>query len=121
MSSSQPTVSVLLPVFNAEAFVDEAIRSILAQTFTDFELLALDDGSSDGSHEVLKRLARADDRVVVISRPNTGIVGALNEMAARARGTHLARMDADDIALPGRFETQLKFLAECPRCVCVGG
>ncbi|MEO0629949.1 MAG: glycosyltransferase, partial [Planctomycetota bacterium] len=50
MSSSQPTVSVLLPVFNAEAFVDEAIRSILAQTFTDFELLALDDGSSDGSH-----------------------------------------------------------------------
>ncbi|MEO1535142.1 MAG: glycosyltransferase, partial [Planctomycetota bacterium] len=94
---------------------------ILAQTFTDFELLALDDGSSDGSHNILKRLAREDSRVLVISRPNTGIVGALNEMAARARGSHLARMDADDIALPDRFETQLKFLAERPKCVCVGG
>lgn len=118
---SPPSIAVLLPVYNAERFVDEAVNSILAQTFTDFELIIVDDGSTDGSLELLEAHANRDERVTLISRPNTGIVGALNEMAERARSTFLARMDADDIALPDRFASQLNCFKSNPRAVCVGG
>jgi len=75
-----PRVSVALPVHNCERYVAEAIESILAQTFTDFEFLIVDDGSTDGTLPILHRFAARDSRIRVISRPNTGIVGALNEM-----------------------------------------
>ena len=115
-----PAVSVLMPVYNAQRYVAEAIESILAQTFTDFEFLIIDDGSTDGSLPILERYARRDDRIRLISRANTGYLVALNEMLGIARGEFIARMDADDIALPERFERQLCYLADHPECVMVG-
>lgn len=108
-------------MYNAEAFVDQAVRSILRQSFEDFELLVVDDGSTDDSRSIVQRHAESDPRITLISRPNTGIVGALNEMASRARSPFLARMDADDISLPDRFERQLALFDAEPRAVCVGG
>lgn len=101
-----PAISVVLPVYNAEAFVREAVESILAQTFTDFELIAINDGSTDGSGEILKELTARDSRMVLIDRPNGGLVSALNEGIQRARAPLIARMDADDVAMPERFALQ---------------
>jgi glycosyltransferase involved in cell wall biosynthesis len=115
-----PLVSVVMPVYNAQAYLAIAIESILSQTFQDFELIAVDDGSTDESLQMLKEFARRDARVYVISRPNTGIVGALNDGLAAARGVFIARMDADDVALPNRFERQLAYLGANPACVAVG-
>jgi glycosyltransferase involved in cell wall biosynthesis len=117
---STPTVSVIMPAYNAKRYVEQAVRSILAQTFRDFELIVTDDGSTDGTLPILQKLAAEDSRIVIISRPNTGIVGALNDAIAKARGEFLARMDADDISLPTRFERQLAYLREHPECVGLG-
>ena len=117
---STPTVSVLMPAFNAARYVEAAVRSILTQTFEDFELIVVDDGSTDGTLAVLQRLAAGDPRVTVVSRANTGIVDALNEAICMSRGEFLARMDADDVALPQRFERQLAYFRENPECVVVG-
>ncbi len=117
---SVPSVSVLMPTYHAERYVAEAIESILAQTFTDFEFLILDDGSTDGSAAILRRYAERDGRIRPFSRPNTGLVGALNELLSLARGELIARMDADDIALSDRIERQVAYLKEHPECVMVG-
>ncbi|HEX2853353.1 MAG TPA: glycosyltransferase [Opitutaceae bacterium] len=113
-------ISVVIPVYNAARFVQSAIGSVLAQSFRDFELIAVDDGSTDSSKALLDALAATDPRIRVISRPNTGIVGALNDGLAAATGEFIARMDADDIALPTRFETQLAYLRAHPGCVALG-
>ena len=113
-------ISVLMPVYNAERYLRKAVDSILAQTHRDFELIAVDDGSSDRSKEILDSYAARDPRVRVISRPNTGIVGALNDGLAEAKGVFIARMDADDIAVPTRFADQLAFLKANPKCIAVG-
>ena len=115
-----PTISVLLPVYNAERYVAEAVESILAQTFRDFELLIVDDGSKDRSLEILRRLAEGDARIRLSSRPNAGLVATLNEMLAQARGEFIARMDADDVALPRRFERELEYLRAHDECLVVG-
>lgn len=120
-STRHPTIAVLMPVHNAEPYVAEAIESIRAQSFEDFELILLDDGSTDGSLAEMRRQARQDSRITLISRPNTGIVGALNEMLAHAKSPLLARMDADDIALPERFRVQVEFMEQNPEVVCLGG
>lgn len=116
-----PCVSVLMPVYNAQRYVAEAIESILEQTFTDFEFLIVDDGSTDRSLKILQRYAARDTRIRLISRPNTGCVRALNEMLALAQGELIARMDADDIAMPDRLIQQVEFLRQNPEIVCVGG
>ncbi|HUY31711.1 MAG TPA: glycosyltransferase [Pirellulales bacterium] len=113
-------LSVLMPVYNAERYVAEAVESILAQTFGDFELLIIDDGSTDRSAEILVRYASREPRIRLTRRPNTGHLAALNEMLARARGEFVARMDADDVALPDRFERQLAYLRTHPECLAVG-
>ena len=118
--SDLPTFSVLMPVFNAANYLTEAVESIRAQTFGDFELIAVDDGSTDRSLQILQRLAKEDARIRIVSRPNTGIVGALNDGLAATRGEFVARMDADDIALPTRFEKQLAALRLDPGCVALG-
>jgi glycosyltransferase involved in cell wall biosynthesis len=117
---SEPAISVLMPVYNAERYVAEAVESILAQTFRDFEFLIIDDGSTDRSLSILRRYAERDPRISLVSRPNTGYLIALNEMLAMARGEFIARMDADDIALPERFERQLSYLTDHPDCVMIG-
>jgi glycosyltransferase involved in cell wall biosynthesis len=115
-----PLVSVCMPVYNGERFVAGAIESILSQTLEEFEFLILDDGSTDGSLGIMRRYAERDARIRVISRANTGIVGALNEMIGEARGELIARMDADDVSRPDRFERQVRYLKENPDCVLVG-
>lgn len=108
-NSQPPLVSVLLPIYNAEKYLHDAVRSILNQTFRDFELIAFDDGSTDCSLQILRDLAAIDSRIRVYTRANQGLVPTLNEMVGLARGEFLARMDADDICMPQRFEIQIAF------------
>ena len=110
-------VTVLMPAYNAERFVAAAVRSVLAQTHADFELVAIDDGSTDRTRELLEMLAEEDGRVRVISHPNYGMGRSLNEALESARHDWVARMDADDVMMPNRLERQLAFLAERPQLV----
>ena len=114
-----PRVTVLLPVYNARAFVAEAVRSVLDQTFGDFELVAIDDGSTDGSAEVLSTIA--DPRLRILRQENRGLIATLNRGIAEATGELIARMDADDISLPDRFAKQVAYLDAHPKVVAVGG
>ena len=102
----EPKVSVLLPVHNAEVYLPEAVESILGQSLTDFELICIDDGSSDRSHELLQRYAARDRRVRVFRTKHAGLIAALNEGLKIARAPLVARMDADDVSTPERLEQQ---------------
>jgi glycosyltransferase involved in cell wall biosynthesis len=115
-----PSVSVLMPVYNAEPYLAEAVESILGQTFADFEFLIVNDGSTDRSRTILERYAARDGRIRLSSRPNTGHTVALNELLDLASGELLARMDADDVALPQRLARQVDYLREHRDVVCVG-
>ena len=105
-----PRVSVVLPVRNAAATVARAIASIGAQTFSDWELIVVDDGSTDGTREILREIARAEPRLRVIGRGPEGVAAAANTGAAAARGEFVARMDADDVSHPERLAAQVAFL-----------
>jgi glycosyltransferase involved in cell wall biosynthesis len=115
-----PRISVLLPVYNAERYVAAAVQSILDQTFPDFEVILINDGSTDGSLAILERFAALDPRIRLVSRENRGLVETLNEGVSLARGEYIARMDADDIALPERFARQLAYMDAHPECVALG-
>ena len=115
-----PAVSVVMTVYNTARFVAEAVDSVLAQTFRDFEFVVVDDGSTDGSLSILRDRERRDARIRLISRPNTGIVRAANEGMELACGRYIARMDSDDVCLPRRFEAQVAYLDTHPECVLVG-
>lgn len=106
-----PRISVVMSVYNARDFVRDAIVSILKQTYTDFEFIIVNDGSSDGSADIIEELATTDARIRVISRENRGLVASLNEGIAMAQGEYIARMDADDISLPTRFAMQMAAMA----------
>jgi hypothetical protein len=114
------TVSVVLPVWNGERFLAEAIESILSQTFDSFELIVVDDGSTDSTAEIAFQFARRDPRVQVIRLEHNGIAHALNAGIARARGLYIARMDGDDVAHPARLQKQVAFLDANADCVAVG-
>jgi glycosyltransferase involved in cell wall biosynthesis len=116
----KPLLSVILPAYNAQQFIAPAVQSILDQTFKDFEFIIIDDGSTDRTLAILQELASKDGRIKLISRPNTGYVVALNEGLAIAQGKLVARMDADDISLPTRFEKQVAYMQANPDCVLLG-
>jgi glycosyltransferase involved in cell wall biosynthesis len=116
----QPSISVMMPVYNAERYVGGAIESILNQDFADFELLIINDGSTDGSLEILREYAEQDRRIRLTSRPNVGLAGSRNELLDAARSDLVACMDADDISLPDRLQKQVKYLRKHPDCVLVG-
>ncbi|WP_405325649.1 glycosyltransferase family 2 protein [Leeuwenhoekiella sp. LLG6367-2.1] len=102
-------ISVLLPVFNAEKFIKDCIDSILAQTYSNFELIIIDDCSNDSSVDIIR--SYTDKRIKLILKPiNTGYTESLNQGLAIAHGLFIARMDADDISMPNRFELQVNFL-----------
>ena len=111
LRSAQPLVSVLLPVRDAALTLGECLRSLNAQTLDDYEVVVVDDASTDGSGEILERAARHDPRLRVVETRERGLVAALNACAAAARAPLLARMDADDVAEPRRLEVQARALA----------
>ena len=117
---NEPEVTVLLPVRNGAATLKEAARSILGQDFRNFELLVVDDGSEDATPSVLQDLAHADERVRVVRQEKLGLVPALNRGLAEARAKLIARMDADDVALPDRLTRQAALLASAPSVALVG-
>jgi glycosyltransferase involved in cell wall biosynthesis len=106
---SAPIISILLPVYNAEQYLKEAIESLLGQTFRDFELLIINDGSTDNSESVIQSFT--DPRIVYLkNKTNKGIVYTLNRGVKLANGKYIARMDADDISLPNRILKQFEWL-----------
>jgi hypothetical protein len=114
-----PAVTVLIPAYNAGAFLREAVDSILAQTFTDFECLVMDDGSTDGAVDALREIA--DPRLRIERNPhNLGLIATLNRGLELARAPLLARMDADDVALPTRFDRQVATFRERPHLALLG-
>lgn len=120
-SPDSPQVTVLMPVYNPGAYLDAAIESILEQTFSDFELLIVNDGSDASTTQSLVRWASRDRRIRLLHHAeNRGITPALNTGLAAARGELLARQDADDIALPERLQAQVAFLDRHPEHVLVG-
>ncbi len=116
-----PKASVLLPVYNGLPYLDQALESVFRQTMPYFEVLLLNDGSTDGSPEVLQKYAARDARCRLIDRENRGLIRTLNEGVEIARSDIIIRMDADDICTEDRFEKQIDYLSRHPDCVAVGG
>ncbi len=117
---SIPAVSVLVSVYNGEKYLAAAIDSVLAQTFGDFELVVVDDGSTDGTAAILADYGRRDRRVRVVPLEKVGLSRALNIGLEACRGELIARLDADDLCLPERFAVQVEYMREHPECVAVG-
>lgn len=113
-----PKVTVIMSVYNGEKFVGSAIKSILAQTFNDFEFIVINDGSTDKTSEILATFD--DQRIKVIHQSNMGLTKSLNKGIQLARGEYIARMDSDDVALPERLEKQVKFMDANPDVGVVG-
>jgi|TARA_B110000879_G_scaffold97898_1_gene133283 glycosyltransferase involved in cell wall biosynthesis len=118
--SHQPIISVVMPVYNAEFYLEEAITSILNQTYKNFEFIIIDDGSNDNSLEIIQKASSKDSRIICISRENKGIIYSLNEGIKLSKGSYIARMDADDISYPDRFEEQYKFMLDNNLDICGG-
>jgi glycosyltransferase involved in cell wall biosynthesis len=111
ISNSNAPITVLMPVYNAERYVGEAIESILNQTFRDFKILIIDDGSTGRSCEIIRAYSLEDHRIeLVINESNMGITKTLNKGLSMIDTPYIARMDSDDISLPHRFEKQLDIM-----------
>lgn len=115
--NNQPLISVVMCTYNTEKYIAEAIESVLSQTFRDFEFIIWDDGSTDGTKEIVDSFH--DDRIRYFYHENTGLGMALRLACAEANGKYIARMDSDDICLPNRFETELNFLEKNKQYVLV--
>lgn len=115
-----PKVSVLMSCYNASPWLHDAIRSVLAQTFDDFEFIIINDGSVDNTWDIIVQYAAVDNRIVAISKENTGLADSLNLGIAKARGVWIARLDADDLCEPTRLEEQLNFLSKNPDIILLG-
>jgi len=115
-----PSISVVMPVYNCAKYVREAIESILNQTYQDFEFIIVNDGSTDNTQGILNEYANKDKRIKLINQSNQGIVLALNNGLSHAKGEWIARLDADDIAMPERLEQQLDYVKKRPEVVLLG-
>lgn len=116
-----PFISVVMPVYNCAQDLDKAIESILYQTFEDFEFIIVNDGSTDGSLDILYAYERLDSRIKIVDQENSGIVGALNNGLAKAKGEWVFRMDGDDVSLPQRFAMQIEEIRKRPGLILLGG
>ena len=115
-----PSVSVVCSVRDGARFLEPALRSVLTQSYRDFELIVIDDGSTDDTSEILERIAAEDPRVRTVHQPHAGLTRSLNTGLGLARGALVARQDADDISLPHRFADQVRFLQARPEHLVVG-
>ena len=119
---SNPKISVIMPAYNVEKYIAEAIESILNQTFKDFEFIIIDDGSTDRTWEIIQEYSKKDSRIIAFkNKRNLKICKTLNKGIEIARGKYIARMDADDWSYPDRLEKQYKFMEENPEIVISGG
>ena len=109
-----PAVSIIMPAYNVAPYIGEAIRSALAQTFTDFELIVVDDGSKDTTAEIVKAMAIEDERVRLVQQPNRGLAGARNTALRAARGDMFALLDSDDTWEPEFLAAQVGLLEARP-------
>ncbi len=122
LNSAKPLVSVIIPVYNANGYLLQAINSIQTQTYKNLEIIIVDDGSTDETPKILSSLAKKDKRIKIITnKKNLNIASSLNRGIKLAKGNYIARMDADDIALTNRIEKQIKFLQTHPDVVILGG
>ena len=115
----QPEISVILPLYNAESYIKEAIDSLLVQTFTNFELIIINDGSTDNSLEVVKQFQ--DKRIILINQENKGLAKTLNIALSKCQSNLVARMDADDVCLPNRLQIQHNSFRSNPNLILLGG
>ncbi|QDP01789.1 glycosyltransferase family 2 protein [Thalassotalea sp. PS06] len=115
-----PKISVVMPVFNGGKFLSEAVNSVLQQSYRDFELLIINDGSTDSSARILSDFASKDSRVTVFNRENHGLIATLNFAIARCNGEFVARMDADDVCEPERLARQVEFFSKNPNVAVLG-
>src|SRR5262245_38290799 len=121
IGGAAPPLSVAMPVHNGEAYLDEAVRSVLDQSWGDFEFVAYDDGSTDRTGAILRAWADRDSRIrVVTGARRLGPVGSANAAVRATRGTVVARMDADDVSLASRFQQQWEVIQTSPRVALVG-
>ncbi len=116
-----PKVSVLMAVYNSAKYLRRAINSVLNQSFSDFELIIVDDGSTDHSAKIAAEFARKDQRIRFYSGLRRGLIGTRIFLLEQARGKYLAIMDSDDVSLPARLQMQVNYLDTTPQCLCVGG
>src|SRR5262245_9882120 len=116
-----PRVSVIMPAYNVEPFVAEAARSVLAQTFRDLELVVVDDGSTDGTADVVAAIAATEPRVRLVRQPNRGLAGARNTAMRMARGDIFALLDSDDLWEPEFLGEQVAILDARPSIDIVTG
>ena len=115
-----PKISVVMPVYNGEKFLREAIESILNQTYKDFEFLIVYDESTDGTLSIIQEFQKQDERVVLVYGDGERIIGALNKSIEKSKGKYIARMDADDISFPSRLEKQFDFIEKNNLDICGG-
>ncbi len=118
MKNDEIKITVLMPAYNASNYIGEAIESVLKQTFSEFELLIVDDGSTDNTADIIRRFN--DSRIVFVQQQNGGIADALNNGLQHARSEYIARFDADDICYPNRLEIQYEFIKKNPEYIVVG-
>lgn len=116
----QTKLSVVMPVYNGEKYLREAVESVLNQSFSDFEFIIINDGSTDDSSRILHEYQRADQRIRLIERENKGLIYSLNEGIRESSSELIARMDADDICYPDRFKLQIDFMTQAPETVVLG-
>lgn len=121
VSDQSPLVSVVMSVYNGAKFIGKAVESILSQTLRPLELIVVDDGSTDETHEMIASYSAQDSRIKLIRKEHTGLVDSLNTACQLAKGDYVARLDADDIAIKSRLEKQVSYLFRCPKIHLLGG
>ncbi len=119
--SKNPLISVVMPVYNSEKYIGEAIESVLQQSFRNFEFIIVDDASTDTGTKIIKKYAHKDKRIKILyNKKNLGIAETRNKGILKAKGKYIATQDSDDISTPNRFETQFKYLEKNPKVGVVG-
>ena len=113
-------VTVLMSVFNGESWLSDSIKSVLCQTYSNFEFIIVDDGSSDRSSEIIRCFASHDSRIKLYTKPNTGLTDSLNYGLHRATGDWIARIDADDCYTPDKLQLQMAYIEANPTVILVG-
>ena len=115
----EPTVSVIMPAYNCEAYIEKAIRSVMGQSFRDWELIVIDDGSKDSTRDIIGGLASEDDRIIFLpNEKNIGVANTRNRGIEVSRGSYIAFLDSDDIWCPDKLELQLARLRESGADLC---